>query len=153
MTPSGYKPIRTIDVNDTIYDHKLREQRVIYVSHRKQKENEICYELLVIQNGTYGTIVTSENHRLLNELENQVKVNDIKVGDVLYPNTRVLQKRIVNVGSLTDITVTGDSTFALVPFDVVECELDQCQYLIHTDMYDYDIQNDKHVGNHYKTWL
>lgn len=157
QTVNGPKYLRDIQVDDQIIDASGEVRAVKFVQHRSQKVDELCYELLLKQEGVYGTIVASENHRLLaadfdpSTNASEVYVKDIVVGTSLYPGIKVVSKTVINVESLTDITVDKSHTFQVIPFDVVEVEKNQHQYLIHVDTYGYDLQKDFDQGDYRST--
>lgn len=152
-TPDGFKALNTLNEGDVIVDHMGVERPVLFVTHRKQREDEICYEFLVKKESTYGTIVASEKHRFLQNDGSEIFAHDIIQGSTLMPDVRVLGKRIVNVGSLTDISVGISHTFMCIPFDVLEVEENLRQYLIHTDTYEHEVQEDFDAGNCWVTWI
>jgi len=156
QTTNGPKYLRDIQVGDQAIDVLGKERLVKFVQHRSQKVDELCYELLVKKEDVYGTIVASENHRLLaynSEKNNfdEIYVKDVVTGNSLYPGIKVVSKTIITVESLTDITVDESHTFQVVPFDVIEIEKNQRQYLIHTDTYGYDVQEDFDQGSYRTT--
>jgi DNA polymerase III alpha subunit len=150
-TPKGPKLLKNIEVDDLVYDSSSNVKRITFVQHRQQKNNEICYELLTLKDGTYGTVVLSENHRLLTSDSEQIYAKDISVGATLFNEVRVVAKNIITVDSLTDICVNESHTFQVIPFNVVEIEKNQHQYLIHLDTYEHEIQEDFDTGNYRST--
>ena len=153
-TPSGVKVIRNLCVGDEILDHDGEIKKVTFVASRPQRKDELCFELLLAKEGTYGTLVASENHRLLNNNGNEVSLAQIQVGDDLFNHVKVAHKRVVSItGLLTDISIQNTHTFQCVPFDVIEFCKDQSQCLIHVDTYLNEVQEDFDYKNCWRTWI
>ena len=130
-TINGPVKLFDIKVGDKIYSHDNSIRTVLFVKHRQQRNDELCYELLVNKNGVYGTIIASEDHRLLDNNANEIFVKDINIGDCLYKQTSIIEKNIINVKSLTDIEVEETRTFQVIPFNVLQIN----NQFIHTSSY------------------
>jgi hypothetical protein len=149
ISDNEYKYIKDLNANETILDHTGKKQKVLFVSKRKSNNADKLYQIFIHMNGTYGSILTTSKHRLLNESGEQVHVEQINQGDrlhSLFGEVVVLKKKnVLEQINLVDITVEENSTFQFVPYNCCVVDTGKTKFLVSNNDYSVDINEYKQI--------
>lgn len=93
-----------------------------YARGRRVDEVPLCI-VVKASDGTLGNVHVVPNHKFVKVDGSIVRAHELAIGDVLMASTDVVVASIVSSDAVdatfVDVTVEGDHTFKLVPFDVI----------------------------------
>jgi DNA polymerase-3 subunit alpha len=142
-TPAGARRIDELRVGDPILDLEGETQRVLAVATRTvDADRDVVYDVFVrFDDGGYGSLRCNHRHVLFSADRREIKVADLRLGSLLAGERLPVVVGRVEVDAcdvqLTDITVSGGSSFRILPFDVIEIT-DPEPFLISVNKYDLD---------------
>jgi hypothetical protein len=118
-----YKPISQLRVGDKVIGMNSKTEEVLAVQNRLSTASDMVYEVFIQINQTVGCIVATGKHRLFALNNNEILVDDLKIGDLIKSDcgkaTVIKKTKLTETVELTDITTTTKS-FNIAPFDVAE---------------------------------
>lgn len=125
-TPGGYKSLFDILPGDIVVGLNGKQEEVLYTNCRISTAADIIFEVFVQINDTIGCIVATSKHRLFDEQNKEIFVDDLKNGTVIGSNCGnafiIEKRRVYETIELVDIVTTSSKSFNIVPYDTIKKE-------------------------------
>lgn len=136
---------------DRVFDLDGNPQTVLVKKTRFSSRKDRLVRLFLLCDNTYGSVVVTDKHRLISYYDqSQIFVKDIEPGTLLLGKDKsvvaVVKTQLlprVTRTKIVDISVTGNSTFQVIPFNVAKIETSSNTFLVSAD--DYTIDTDVYM--------
>lgn len=157
MADSSLKKIKEVVVGDEILSISGSTETVKSVKTRQKTNYDEIYSIFVYENGEYGSIRCNHKHKFFLNNKEIKFCNELKVGDKLHKTNSnkddliivAITKELNNSITMTDISVSGDSSFQVVPWDclIINDNAHDIDYLVSINKYNIDIDQESHNIN------
>lgn len=168
MSDGTHKKISEVKENDAILSMNGSIEKVNLVQTRNQTKKDKTFTLFIYENEEYGAITCNHKHKFFLDDKTIKFCNELKVGEKLYktstnknsPVIIAIAEELNSEQTLTDISVSGDCSFQVIPWDCIQVEdnsydinylISINEYHIDTDEMEYKI-NEIYKNGYAKNW-